>query len=252
MQIRSIFLFSLILLVSSIAFVSAEYSLDIKISNTEYSIGDKMSYRVLLLENNIPVSEKVLITFSDVLGEKKIEKEVQTNVENFLTIEDDFPSGFWNVVAEFGEKRVNRVFSVKEKESVEFSILDDKLIIKNNGNVFYSKEIQILIGDKIIKQIVNIGIGESKEIRLVGKGDYYNVKVTDGEHTISKQNVYLTGDVIGALDESLINGSPLGGVREPGKERFLSSDKLPIAFIFVGAVMGLGILLLIERHFRKR
>jgi len=251
MQIKGLSLLFLFLLAFNISFAYAEYSLDIKIPY-EIAVGEDLKFNVLLLENNSAIPQKVIIIFSDALGKNKIEKEVITNTENVLYIEENFSAGFWNAVAEFEGKKASRIFSIKEKESVDFSIKEDKLIIKNNGNVAYSKEIQIMIGDEVVKQRLNIGVGNSKEIRLLGKNNYYDVKVTDGEQTIAKQGIYLTGDVIGALDENLVDGSPIGGVREPGEEGFFSSSRLPIAFIFVGAVFGLGILLLIEKRLKKR
>ncbi len=247
---------SLVFVLLAISFVSAEYSLDIKFDKPEYSSGDELVYRVLLLEDGKQISDQVTIYFSDALDRKQITKTVTSNEDNTLLIEDDFASGGWKVRAEYKDKTIeSRPFFIKANVQVEFQIKEDTLVIINKGNTPYQKQIQIIIGDDITPQSINLGVGKTKELKLVAPEGNYDIKVTDGENTITKKAVYLTGtgNVVGAYDESLLSGGIIGGVNDPDKEGFFFSGKrTPIALVFVGAVMALGILFFIERRLNRK
>ncbi len=254
MQSKVIILFALLLLVFTFSFVSAELSIDIKLDKQSYSPGENIKYSVLLYDNGAQVSEQIAVKFSDILSKNQITKTIKSNTENLFQIEDNFTNGDWNIEAQYLDRKVKRTFSVKGQQQVKFEIQDDILLITNKGNIPYAREIYITIGEeKTSSQKIYLNVGGKKELRLVGKDKNYNIKITDGENTITKQNVYLTGNIIGAVDPTITDGSILGGPRDPDEEGGLfSSDKIPIAFIFVGAIFGLGILLLIERTIRKK
>ncbi len=245
----------ILVLVLTFSFVAAEYSLDVQLDKQTYSSGDNIRFNVILLKDSLPVSEQITVYFSDAADKTRLTQTIVSNQENLFPIEKSFISGFWKVEAEYNNKTVKRIFLVKENKAVEFQIQDDKITIKNNGNVPYTKTVQIMIGDKVIPQTVNIDIDEAKDIRLVAPSGDYDIRITDGENSLSKQNVHLTGtgQVIGALDEDISGGSALGTARDPDiADKFLVPSKLPVTFIFVGAVFGLGILLAIERFLQRK
>jgi len=255
MKNKVIFFLAFFLLVLTISFTSAQLSLDIRLDKQSHSIGEELKFTVLLLEDRNPISQQVDVIFSDVMDKKQVKKTVTTNTENTLVIGEDFPSRFWEAKAQYQDKSVKRDFSVKEYQNVKFSITKDSLIITNNGNVPYTKEIQIMIGNNVIPQKLNLGVGRTKEIKLVAPDGNYNIKVTDGENTLTESGVHLTGtgQVVGALDQNLIDNSILGGAQDPNEtDKFFSSKRSPIAFVFVGAIFILGILLLIEKRIKKK
>jgi hypothetical protein len=234
-----------------------EYSIDISLNKQEpYSIGENLFFTVRLLEENNQISEPVEVYFTDSLNKKEINKTVVSNEESSILIENDFLSGYWNVKAFYKDRVGEAVFSVREFTDVEFIITGEKLIIKNIGNSRYIKTIQIIIGSEIRTITPNIRPGDKKELRLVAPDGLYNIKVSDGENTFSKTNVHLsgTGKVIGAIDEDLMGYAGLGGAQDPEKldETFFTLDKLPLALVFIGAVFGVGILILIEKIIRKK
>jgi len=247
----------LIVLVFSISVVSADYSIDISVDKQEaYSIGENLTFTVRLLEDGSQISKQVTVSLSDALSRKKIEKTVTTNQENSVLIGDDFPSGLWEIETSYKEKPVKRIFSIKEHTDVDFILQEDKLIIRNNGNTRYKKTVQIIIDDNIDTHFLDIKVGEEKELRLVAPSGVYNIEVyVDGGNKLTRKDIYLTttGNVVGALDEDLIDGSPLGGVRDSNVEdKFFSAGRFPIAFIFVGAIFALGLLLLVEKFLKGR
>jgi len=218
-----------------------------------------VKYTVLLLKDNNPINEQVEISISDALGNQEIRKTVNTNSENELTVENNFSSGYWKMETSFADKKITRIFSVKENEAISFQILDDTLIVRNNGNVPYTRTIQILIGEEIITESQNIPVGGKKEIKLVAPDGIYNVEVTDGQQKISQNDVQLTGNVIGLFDKSLADKVPIfgTGAREPeegksGLQQLFSSARIIPAMIFIVGIFVLGILSFIERRARKR
>jgi hypothetical protein len=237
--------------------VSAEeYALDINIEKSIYSGYENVTYKVILLQDGTPFSDNVKVFVSDVANKKVLDFDVKSNEENSFMIDKDFPSGYWKIEASYEDKNVKRFFTIGQREEAEFSIEGDKLIIKNSGNVPYTRTVQILIGEKVISQKQYIEIGDFKEIKLVAPEGIYDIQITDGVITpLVKRNVQLsgTGNVIGALDQNIIDNQPtLGGARDASAEGFFTSKNFSVAFLFIGAVFGLFILLLVERVMQKK
>ena len=241
----------------AISIVSAEISIDVSgLKQEAYSMGEELTYTVRLLQDNTPVSKQVEVTFSDALSKKEITKTVTSNQENSLLIEKDFASGLWNIQATYDEKVGQGIFTVAETSQVEFTIEQDKLINQNKGNTRYQKTIQITIGSKVQTITGDIKVDGKKELILIAPKGSYNIKVTDGQTTISKSNVELhgTGNVVGAVDKALAGGyTGLGVASDPDSldDGLFSSKRNLASFIFVIAVLGIGTFLLLEKRFRK-
>lgn len=252
MKVMSLFL----LLFFSLGFISAEISIDVSIAQKDpVSVGDKLQFEVRLIDGTTPISDNVDVYFSDALGNKNLKSTVKSNENNFFLIATDFPSGLWNVKAVYKDKQVERSFSVAEKSSVEFLIEGTNLIIRNTGNVRYTKPIELTIGSEKQTKTLNLKVGEEKQWKLVAPDGNYNIVVTDGEKTLRKENVQLlgTGNVIGAIDEGVMGTGLLGGPIDPNQvdSSFLSKGKIPVALAFVGAILGIGVLLLVESRLKS-
>lgn len=247
--------FVLVLSLSAIA-SAEEYAIDINIEKSIYSGYENVTYKVILLKDGVQFSDNVKVFVSDVSNKKVMDFDIESNNENSFLIDKDFPSGYWKIEASYEDKSVKRFFTIGEREEAEFSIEGDKLIIKNAGNVPYTRTVQILIGEKVISQKQYIEIGDYKEIKLVAPEGVYDIQITDGVITpLVKRNVQLsgTGNVIGALDQDIIDNQPtLGGARDASAEGFFTSKNFSVAFLFIGAVFGLFILLLVERVMQKK
>ena len=178
MRYKVLFFFLVLLLPLALA---EELSMDIIIDKQVYSAGENVSFKVILLQNNNPISNPITVKFSDVTDKKVITKEVTPNINQEFIIEKAYLSGYWKIEASYNNQTVKRFFTIGEREEAEFIIEGEKLIITNTGNVPYTKTLQILIGEKVISQKQFIDIGESKEIRLVAPEGDYNVQVSDGK-----------------------------------------------------------------------
>jgi len=181
---------------------------------------------------------------------------VSSNKEAKFLVENDFPSGLWTITASYLDAKVERNFLVGENSEVEFKIEGDELIIRNIGNVRYTKTLRIKIGSKENTYVQNIGVGEEKVLKLISPQGTYNIEVTDGKTTLKRENVQLygSGNVVGAVSKDLVGYTGLAGVSglDDEDERFLSLDKLPLTLVFVGAVGVLAVLIIFERKLAKK
>ncbi len=253
---KSLILLAVVLIIAS--FCSSQYSIEISgLKTEEYSIGEEISFKVILLEEEKLIDKEIPILMQDALKNKEIIKTIYSNQKTKIKIESDFPSGVWSIIATYSDAIVERNFLIGENFEVEFSIEGDELKIKNIGNVRYTKTLQIKIGDKTNTYVQNIGIGKEKVLKLISPKGVYNIEITDGKTTLKRENIQLygTGNVVGAIDKNLIGYTGLAGVGKldsSENERFLSLSKLPLALIFIGAVGILVILVIIERQLAKK
>ena len=137
---------TLTLLVFFAPFAFAQISIDISgLKNEDYIIGEDLSYVVILLEDGVKIAQDVEVTLKDALNKKEIKKSIPSNSEDFIVIESNFPGGLWTIKATYLDAEVERTFLIGENAEVEFLIEEDELIIRNKGNVRYTKTVQIKI-----------------------------------------------------------------------------------------------------------
>ena len=159
----------------SLTFVSASYSIDISGLKQSYSIGEEISYTVLLLQDGKIIDKNVDAIFSDDFGRREIKKTVLSNVKNTLLVDENFSSLGWHVKATYEGKEVVLSFVIQENSKVEFSIDGNKFIIKNKGNVVYSKDVKVRIGNEENVYTQNIPVGGEKVWILVAPEGTYNI-----------------------------------------------------------------------------
>ena len=249
----------LCILLSSLTIISAEYSIDISGLKTSYSVGEQITYTVLLLENGKAIDKNVEVMFSDDFSKNQIKQTVLSNTQNTLLVNSNFSSLGWYVKASYSGKEVTRSFLISENSKVEFSIEGDKFIIKNKGNIVYTRDVKVKIGEDESVYTQNIPIGGQKVWILVAPIGTYNIEISDGLTKFSKNNVRLdsptTGNAIGVMSEEFHGtGFATGSIEDPSNldKSLISLDKLPVALIFIGAVFGLVILLFVQRKFKKK
>jgi hypothetical protein len=244
-------------LFTMLSFASAQYSMDISgLSNEEYNIGEQINFKIILLNDKTPETKQIEYILSDALKRKEIKGTANTNKEISVKIEDDFSSGIWTIEANYEDTKIERTFLVGEKSEIKFTLEGDELIIKNIGNVRYTKTIQIKIGEEINTYAQNIRAGEEKILKLISADGLYNIEVTDGTTSLKKENVELVGvgNVVGAVDKELLGYTGFAGAEDivNSKNRQISLKKLPLSLIFVAAVGLLAVLVIVERKLSKK
>ncbi len=256
-MIRNIYLFVGILFLVFPIVSAQEYSIDISgLSSEEYNIGEEITFKVILLDGKVSMNQQVDYKISDVLNKKEIIGQANSNEDISVKVEEDFLSGLWIIVANYSDSEVERTFLVGEKSEVQFIIQEDELIIRNIGNVRYTKAIQIIIGTETNTYAQNIRAGDEKILKLISADGIYNIEVTDGTTTIKRENVQLfgTGNVVGAVDSDLVGYTGFAGVSDPTNEdnQFISLKKLPLSLVFILAVGILTALVFVERRLAKK
>ncbi len=255
---RSLILFCIFILALSFL-VSAENKIELSLPKDVLAAGESLSLKVSLYdENNAPIMDNLTVTIEDAEKKIKIEKIIPSNKLISIELEETAPPGFWTVTAEWKELTATAVFSIETNEIANFEIKEDKLTIKNMGNTRYSKTIQILIGDTVGTKKIDLDVGEETSFRLIAPNGIYNVRVTDGKTVLTKDNVALSGKVIGILDEKLAKGNaPLTGGLKPGEKAvdetfYFTIKNKKFVYVFLIGIIGAGILLAIERNYRKK
>lgn len=187
--------FVLIFVFFSVSFVSAQnYSIDISgLNSEEYNIGEEIIFRVILLDGKVSMNQQVDYKISDALKKKEIIGQANSNEDILIKIGEDFLSGLWTIAVNYSDSKVERTFLVGEKSEVQFIIQGDELIIRNIGNVRYTKAIQVTIGTETNTYAQNIKVGDEKILKLISANGIYNIKVTDGKTTTKRENVQLFG-----------------------------------------------------------
>lgn len=253
--------FVFIIVLSSFVLAS---KIEVSTTKETFSVGESITLKVSLYDSsNNPIDAGVNIIIEDAEKITKIEQMVPSNRLIDVSLGEKARYGYWKITAKYTEPETNELvegtalFMIEMNEQAKFEIEGDKLIITNIGNTRYTKTIDIIIGETLGTKKVDLDAGEKISFRLIAPDGVYNIKVTDGKTSITKQDVALTGKVIGILDESLASGgNPLtGGVKpeETNDDSFYSSIKSRnFVYVFVLVVIGAAVLLAIERNYRRR
>jgi len=250
---KSVLILFLIIILAS--FVIAE---KIEIStDDQIAAGQMLTLKVSIYDyNNNLIKDDLEITIRDAGKTQEIKQTISSDNPVNINLGENAPAGLWTIKATYKDIEATTVFSIESNKLVKFDIVEDKLIIKNIGNTKYSETVQILIGESVGSKDVELEIGEETSFRLIAPDGTYNVVVTDGETEYRKSDIQLTGKVIGILDEELVSGSsPVTGGLKPSEEEesFYSGIKnSSFVYVFILAIIGAGILLAVERKFRKK
>ncbi|MFA5020358.1 MAG: hypothetical protein WC533_04660 [Candidatus Pacearchaeota archaeon] len=249
----SVVIFAMIILLPA---VFADLSkIEIFTMGEEFGAGNNITLKVSLLdENSNPINKQIFVVFEDSI-KNQITKDIQTNEFVEVSLGENTLGGMWKIIAEEEEgEKATTIFSIKEKEMVNFELNEDILKITNTGNTFYNEKIQVAIGDTIGEKTIELNIGESAELRLIAPNGVYNVKVSDGKTTGAWGEVSLTGGAIGILNKKTNGGSLITSISpenvNAGAYSFTKSSSF--LYIFVFCVISTTILLAIERHYRKK
>ena len=229
--------------------------IEISTAKDVFGAGEKITFRVSLYDaQNNPLNDEVSVIIEDASRFKKIEERVPSNQFVDIDLGTGASYGYWTITAKYGDVESKAIFSVEVNELAKFNLENDVLIIENVGNTKYTKTIQIIIGDTVGVKEPRLNAGEKISYRLIAPKGTYSVRITDGQTSLVRDNVALTGNVIGILDERISQGPSLTGAVRPEDEEssfyeVLKRNKLPYILVFVLA--GGGILIAIEKTMKK-
>ncbi|MCX6749006.1 MAG: hypothetical protein NT076_05375 [Candidatus Pacearchaeota archaeon] len=243
-----------ILIISFLSFAYCQgEKIDVSLIKESFSPGENISFRVSLLDkDNNPIQAEVGIILQDAEKINEIQATVNSNELASVYLGNKALSGYWRIIASYNDNEATRIFSIETQEIARFEIQGDKLVITNTGNTNYIQTIQILIGDTIGTKDIALGIGESTSFRLIAPDGDYNIRVSDGKISIMKENVVLSGNVVGILDEKLLEPSSITGGIKTEKGLISSFKNNAVVYIFLLLVICAFILVVIERRYRRK
>jgi hypothetical protein len=230
--------------------------------NIEFPLGNKfeagkdITFKVTIYDDNKnPVNDNILVEIKD--SEKKtIEQTIQSNTLVSVNPGEKASSGQGTITAIYQGQEAIDFFEIGRKELASFELEGDTLKITNIGNTPYSKVIKITIGETTRTKEISLDIGQSLTYKLVAPNGNYLVKVTDGETTLTRSDITLTGQTIGAIDNSAASRSPVTGITSPDEKSdeallgYIKSNTFIYIFVFV--IFGAMILIAIERRYKKK
>jgi len=229
----------------------------IPLNKETFAAGENITFKVSLLDSeNKPINTNINVIIQDAGEIKKIKKTVESNKLIEVDLGENAIEGYWKIIANYQGVKAEEFFSIEEHEEAKFEIQGDKLIITNTGNTIYSETIQIVIGGTVSSKKVTLNIGEKTNFRLIAPDGTYNIRITDGKTSITKNDISLTGQVVGVLDESMQQGGGgiTGGIK-PGEENkddtFYYLKRSKLVYVFILIVVAATILIVIERNYKK-
>jgi hypothetical protein len=225
----------------------------------KFEAGSDITFKITLYDaNNKIIDDNVQIEITD-STKKIIDQTVKSNELIKISLGDKAGSGQGTITAKYQDFPTSiEFFEVGRKETVSFDLQGDNLIIKNSGNTEYSKVIKITIGDTTRTKEITLGIGQSISYKLVAPDGTYNIKVTDGDASLIRSSVQLTGtgQAIGAIDDSASTRSPVTGGISPSQQQdeallgYIKNNTF--VYVFVLVIFAATILLAIERRYKKK
>lgn len=183
----------------------AQVAKEAKIALNKESIlpGEELIYTVLVYDQtnqDMKAVGEVVIVSSD--GKILLSKSVSSGDASTLLIASNSTPGLWSVKGKVGEIITKKDFNIENLEKVSFEMMNSSLTVRNIGNVFYNKSIEIKIGDVSELKQINLMVGESKRYRLAAPDGNYEVKISEGIETESLGSVFLTGKTVSVQEEA--------------------------------------------------
>ncbi len=248
---------ALFLVLALTPLISAKNKIEIStLGKEKFSGSENITLKISLYDSsNNPLNGIISLSISDSEKRTTIEKAAASNSLVEINLGENAPPGYWKIVASYEDEASKEVtessalFEVEANEQAKFEFNSDTLTIINAGNTPYSRIISVIIGDSVgAKKIENLGVGEKINLRLTAPDGVYNIKITDGQTTLSRESVSLTGEVIGILNKDIEQGTSgiTGGV---GASRTFRNT---VVYAFLIAVFGAAVLIAIERKFRSK
>ena len=184
-------------------------------------------------------SVKVIIKDSD--NKTTYETTATGGSEFALSIPTGNLPGYSTVIAEKEGIMGEKSFEVKELRKISAEVSGNILIIKNAGNVPYSGNVEIKIGDKTFTEKVNLDYGEEARFELSAPDGSYDVLVKDSSSSSAVMNqagVALTGNAI--------------NMRQVGMKLEDVFSSYPMVWIFVVLVIALFIWVCYHRYQKEK
>ena len=221
---------------SNIAISQVPTSLEIIFENKNIIPGETVRIKTVLHDQTgEKIDSSSVISVKDSFN--KLREQTEKPTDDFWDISTAYnePPGTWKAVAISQGITSELEFEIAKKESAEIKIVNNTLIVRNNGNVPYNETLLVKIGPESKNLAIALAVDETKKYTLTApEGEYY-IEVIESGKTQASESSLLTGKVIDVKEYS---GA-------------LSLVKYPLAWVFVILVLGFVLIMSVMKGYNK-
>ncbi|MCP3681423.1 MAG: hypothetical protein GY861_01915 [bacterium] len=210
------------------------------ISKTEVLPGEEVTiYVVLFDQSENPMEEKVSVSIKDPEGKKLKSLDTYTEEQIIFTFEESFSPGDYTVESKALSFKTTDTITLQEVVQISAKIEEGVVIIKNTGNVDYTKQLEIkAISEEITETILRpdiLKINDEIEVDL-------NQELPGGIYEIEVQGDLIAGGVT-IVDERTLS--------KKAKE-FMDGPNFNILLYVIAAVIAIFVIRTILKRRKKR
>ncbi len=140
--------------------------------------GDELIYTLLVYDQtgqDMKVNSN--LNMVDSKGKIILTRTVTSGDANTLSTESNFTVGKWIIEGKVDSLSVKKDFNVESLEKISFEMFNSSLVVRNVGNVYYNKSVEIKIGEVSENKIITLNVGESKKFKLAAPNGNYQINV---------------------------------------------------------------------------
>jgi hypothetical protein len=212
--------------------------LEVSFDGQSVTPGNEFPYRINLIDQaGDQIQEDITLNIYRPDELEFSERLVRSGEALSFNSEQNFTPGYWTISARIRDVESERIFLVEDLELASFELNNNTLIVKNIGNVRYTKPVEISIGGVSEVKDMSLDLGEIKRFRLSAPDGEYNIEINDGRFSDSLGSAFLTGSAIRISSVGLVNSL---------KDKFSL-----LVWIFVIVIAGIVALILFRKIRRK-
>jgi hypothetical protein len=188
---------------SSIKIAQVAKETKIALNKDKFIPGEELTYTLLVYDQSgqqMKVNSDLKIV--DSKGKTVLTRTVTSGDANSFLTESNYTAGIWKIEGKFDSLLTKKEFNVESVEKISFEMFNSSLVVKNIGNVYYNKSVEIKIGEVSESKNINLNIGESKRFKLAAPDGNYQINVNGGSESRNLGSVFLTGKTVSIKEES--------------------------------------------------
>ena len=197
---------------------------------------ENLEFKPLLLDQSgEEISDDVKVVIVDSNKNIIFQKTIKSSETSEYKVQSNLSSGYYEIQTSSKNISATKSFYVNEKAIANIEVIGESLFVTNIGNIVYEKDVEVLLNGVSFVKSVKLNVGEQKEFRLTGDGEY-DVQASDGETSLSQSGISLTGGVIGVKE--IRNG--------------LLALNTPIIWIFFIVIIGAVLLFIFRNELKQK
>ncbi len=209
-------------------------SFEIVFENDEIEPGTDLSVKLVLHDQTgKPMEASSILTVKDEKDKILSQVEILTGELFSFSVESFTPPAKWKVYAVSNKLSAESTFEILKVEKVGIEIINQTLILTNQGNVPYNKTVLVKIGEELVNVKPYLAVQESRRYTLTAPKGEYQIEVYDDDNSVSSA-VSLTGKVI--------------SVKEIGASNSLTKI---IVWLFVIVILGITVFIFAKKGYQK-